>query len=222
MVRSLRLSVLIVVSAVTLVAVEPTSSAPAASAPLSPMLYCTQGYSRKTVVDLRTLGPDAVPAVGISVRVSPMDRFIANVRVVNESQLELRVNAQGPGAGTLELLGAKQTVLRRYRVQEVSLTTNVREAIGSVGSLPDGSAIFGGEMILRPYVTGLDIRFICLSREVTVTDGLGERWMASESFTPTPSTGNGITSFRMVRAPHAEWVPFSCMLYQDGEQIESP
>jgi hypothetical protein len=182
---------------------------------LPEILYCSLDYNRRALIDV------AVDPAAVSVRTTPDKQFTATVRVLSPTQVEIRLQALKAGHGMLELVGP-EGVLHRCRLQEVNVDTNASKSIGAVDHLPDGSTVFAGELILRPYAPGLDIRFICLSTEVTATDGLGERWMRSDSFTPTPSTGNGITSFRMVQAPNAKWVPYTYVIYQDGEQVSAP
>jgi hypothetical protein len=222
MIRIFLILFIIVESAQWLNAVEPAVEAGAAGATTkpqlqasSPTLYCAQDFTRRVLVNIHT------PVSGISVRTTPDKRFAATVRRIDDAQVEIGLRALAIGFGTMELVGPDQVVLRRWQLQEVLLTTNSKESINHFGTLPDGSDIFGGELILKPYVTGLDVRFVCDSKTVTMMDGINERWIASATFTPTPSTGNAITSFRMVRPPKTKWVPFTYIMYQDGEQVSA-
>jgi hypothetical protein len=190
-------------------------------------LYCTDEYDRRVLVDID------VPATGLTLRTTPDNAFETSVKIISPKQAEIRLRALKPGHGTMELRGPKRdaqgqiigteaVVLRHWDLQVVEINTNIFKTISPVATLPDGSDVFGGEIILSPHVPGIDIRFICLNSQVIVVDGMGERWCASETFTRIPATGNSMTSFRMVRPKNAQWVPFTCLLYQDGEQLEAP
>ena len=190
-------------------------------------LYCTVDYTRRALVDID------VPKNGITIRTTPDKLFDASVKIISPKQVEIRLRALNAGHGTLELMespvddqgktiGVELNMLRRCDLQVVRVSPNTIEYIAGVDTLPDGSTVFEGELVIRPYAPGLDIRFVCLKPRVTVVDGLNERWIASETFTPTPSTGNGITSFRMVQPKDVKWVPFTYITYQDGEQISEP
>lgn len=193
------------------------ASAIAAAEPwsLPEPLCCSQGFRRRAEI-----ATGAVPAATVQLRLTPAERFAGTLRPLDADRLELRLEAQAPGRGQLELLDAAGTVRLRRAIQVVALGTDSEKTIRTESRLPDGSTVFGGNLLLRPHQPGLDVRFVCLSRQVTVPDGLGERWIASETFAPD---GEGSrTSFRMVREPGARWVPFTYILYQDGEQISAP
>jgi hypothetical protein len=187
-------------------------------------LYCTVDYARRALVDID------VPKNGLSIRTTPDKLFDASLKVISPKQVEIRLRALNAGHGTLELvestvddqgkaIGVELNVLRRCDLQVIKISPNTIKWISHVDTLPDGSEVFEGELVLRPYVPGIDVRFMCLKPRNTVLDGLGERWIASETFTPIPSTGNGITSFRMVRPKEEKWVPYGYVSYQNGEQI---
>lgn len=196
--------------------------------PASPVtLYCTDEYDRRVLVDID------VPATGLTLRTMPDKAFEASVKIISPKQAEIRLRALIQGNGTMELCGRQrdtlgQTVgteavtIRHWDLQVVNVMPNSNTSISHVGTLPDGSNIFEGEFILSPHVPGIDIRFVCLNPLITVADGLGERWFASETFTRTPSTGDSLTSFRMIQKKSDESVPYTWILYQNGEQISAP
>jgi hypothetical protein len=163
-----------------------------------------------------------VAAGEITVQTQPEGLLTASCLALDAGRIELRLQATGPGRGSIELLDGRKMVRLRRQVQVVSLTTDSTKTISTEYSLPDGTAVFKGQLILTPHLPGLDVRFACLSTTVTVADGLSERWMASETFTPSPTGDSSQTSFRMFRQPGARWVPFAFNLYQDGEQISEP
>ena len=190
-------------------------------------LYCTVDYARRALVDID------VPKNGLIVRTTPDKLFETSIKIISPKQVEIRLRALNAGHGTLELvespiddqgkaIGVELNVLRRCDLQVIKISPNTIKYIAGVDTLPDGSEVFEGELVLLPYVPGIDVRFICLKPRNTVLDGLGERWIASETFTPTPSTGNGIISFRMVRPKEDKWVPYSWVSYQNGEQLSEP
>lgn len=178
---------------------------------------CTKDYQRRTVI-----GTGDVAASEVTVQALPADLLTASCHVLDAGRLELRLQAKGPGRGTVELLDGRKTVRLRRQVQVVSMTTDCEKHISTEYTLPDGTDVFKGQLILSPHVAGLDVRFACLSTKVTVADGLSERWIASETFTPSPTGDTSETSFRMFRQPGNRWVPFTYVLYQDGEQIGAP
>lgn len=187
-------------------------------APLIPELICCSRECPRTV-EVRDAANDLT---GASLRVAPATLLKPSVRVVNAHHLILSLEMLANGSGTVELLDARSTVIARSRIQVVDLATNVAKGIGNEATLADGSEVFVGDIIMRPYVPGLDIRFVSIGKQVTVPDGLHEWWIASEAFTPTPSTGNAHVGFRMVRAPGQKWVPFTYLIYQDGVQVNTP
>lgn len=178
---------------------------------------CTTDYRRRAVV-----GTGDLPAGEITIEAQPVELLTATVTALDAGRVEIRLQAKGSGRGSIALLDARKTVRLRRAVQIVSMTTDCEQHISTEYSLPDGTAVFKGQLILSPHVAGLDVRFACLSNQVTVPDGLAERWIASETFTPSPSGDTSETSFRMIRQPGGRWVPFSYILYQDGEQIGAP
>lgn len=190
-------------------------------------LYCTDEYDRRVLVDI-----DA-STTGFTLRTTPEKAFETSVKIINSKQAEIRLRALIQGHGTMELsgvqrdalrqtAGAEAVVLRHWDLQAVNIMPNSNTSISHVGTLPDGSNIYEGELILSPHVPGIDIRFVCLNPRITVADGLGERWFASETFTRTPSTGDSLTSFRMIEKKGDESVPYTWILYQYGEQISAP
>jgi hypothetical protein len=198
---------------VLLAASEPTPEAWHLSEPLC----CTTDYQRRAVV-----GTGDLPAGEITIEAQPAGLLTATVTALDAGRVEIHLQAKRSGQGSIALLDAGRTVRLRRTVQVVSMTTDCEKHISTEYSLPDGTAVFKGQLILSPHVAGLDVRFACLSNQVTVPDGLSERWIASETFTPSPSGDSSETSFRMVRQPGGRWVPFSYILYQDGEQIGAP
>lgn len=195
-----------------------TASEPAPEAwRLPEPLCCSKDYQRRAVV-----GTGEVPASEITIQAQPAELLTASAKALDAGRLEIRLQAKGPGTGSIELLDARRTVRLRRQVQVVAMTTDCEKHISTEYSLPDGTEIFKGQLILTPHVAGLDVRFTCLSSKVTVPDGLAERWIASETFTPSPDGGTSETSFRMVRQPGARWVPFTYIIYQDGEQVSAP
>ncbi len=195
-------------------------SAETATAPplhLPAQVCCSTDYARRLVVDTA-----ALDAHTLTVAFAPAAMFNATTRVLDQRHLEIRLRAATLGHGELTLRDAAQAVVGHALVQVVVVHTNASKYIGSEGGLPDGSVIFGGELILAPYVAGLDVRFVSVHGEVTVPDGLCERWTASETFVRVPSTGNGQLGFRMVRPAQSKWVPYTYFIYQDGEQLSGP
>ena len=180
-------------------------------------LACSQGYKRRVLVET-----GEVDAAGFTVRVLPTTTLSASSRALDAHRLEIRLLALAPGKGTLEILDATQAVRLRRNVQVVALGTDSEKHIGSEAARPDGSVVFIGQIIMRPYLANLDVRFACLSPQVLVPDGLNERWIASETFTPSKVDDSAQTTFRMVRDPDGRWVPFTYVIYQDGEQISAP
>lgn len=180
-------------------------------------LCCSQGYERRAVV-----ATGDADAAGISVRVQPAGTLAASCRALDAARVEIRLQAKAPGAGTIELLDAAHAVRLRRAVQVVAISSDSERHIATEGTRPDGSTVMTGQIIITPYQPGLEVRFACLSPRVTVPDGLAERWIASETFTPDAGGGSAQTTFRMVREPGARWVPFTYILYQDGEQISPP
>lgn len=198
---------------VLLAASEPTPEAWRLPEPVC----CTTEYQRRTVI-----GTGDVAASTVTVQTMPADLLTASCHVLDAGRLELRLQARKPGRGTIELLDGRTTVRLRRQVQVVGMTTDCEKHISTEYTLPDGTDVFKGQLILSPHVAGLDVRFACLSTKVTVADGLPERWIASETFTPRASGDTSETSFRMFRQPGNRWVPFTYILYQDGEQISAP
>ena len=184
---------------------------------LPAQVCCATDYARRLVVDTA-----ALDARTLTMAVAPAAMFTATASAPDPRHLEIRLRATTLGHGELTLRDAAQAVVGHALVQVVAVHTNSSRYIASEGSLPDGSIIFGGELILAPYVAGLEVRFISVHREVTVPDGLGERWTASETFVRVPSTGNGQLGFRMVMPARSKWVPYTYVVYQDGEQVSAP
>lgn len=178
---------------------------------------CTPTFQRRLVV-----GTGDCPAPTVTAVVAPSSLLQATTRALDDRRLELHLRALGPGQGTLELRDAAGTVRLRRAVQVMRISTDSDRHIAAVGTRPDGSTLFGGQIIIAPYVPGLDVRFACLNGQVLVPDGLSERWIASETFTPNADGSSAQTSFRMLQAPGGRYVPFTYILYQDGEQISPP
>lgn len=163
-----------------------------------------------------------VAAAGLTVRVLPATTLSASCRALDAHRLEIRLQALAPGRGTLELLDARQAVRLRRNVQVMTVSSDSEKHISTEEHRADGSAVFIGQIIISPYLPGLDLRFACLTPQVQVPDGLGERWVASETFTPSPAGDSAQTTFRMIREAGARYVPFTYILYQDGEQVSAP
>ena len=174
-------------------------------------------YARRAEVDCGGTDPAT-----ITVRTLPEKRFTARLRPFDGRRLELRIQARAAGEGTLELLAADGRVLAKRRLLPVEVTTDSGRHISTVGKAEDGADIFTGKLFLTPLVPGLDVRFACLAPDVLVPDGLNERWIASETFVPAADGASGGTGFRMHRAPGGRYVPFTYIIYQDGEQITAP
>lgn len=195
--------------------------------PSSATLYCTDDYDRRVLVDFD------VPTTGLTLHTTPETLFEASLKMVSPKQSEIRLRALKPGHGTMELRGSKRdaqgqivgteaVVLRHWDLQVVNILSNSNTSITYVGGLPDESQIYEGELILSPHVPGIDVRFVCINPRVAVVDGLSERWFASETFTRTPATGDSLTSFRMVLKKDGGSLPYTWILYQNGEQISAP
>lgn len=205
-------TITIIVSAV-LTAAEPAPEAWAVPEPLC----CSQGYERRVLV-----GTGELAAAGVTVRVLPATMLAATSRALDAHRLEIRLRAVAPGQGTFELVDAGQIVRLRRQVQVMTLTTDSEKHIATEERRPDGSVVFTGQLILRPYLPGLDVCFACLNPRVKVPDGLGSSWIASETFTPNAAGDSAQTTFRMIREPGGRYVPFTYILYQAGEQISAP
>ncbi|GDY12111.1 hypothetical protein LBMAG53_09890 [Planctomycetota bacterium] len=193
--------------------VQLTAAAETAPPVLPIQVYCAPGYARR--VPLR---PGFAVPQGATVRTIPADLLSATLTLAGAAP-ELRLSARGPGHGTLTLLDPSGAVLAESRVQVVTFSTNASRAIGSDGKLHDGSTTYGGELVVLPYVRGIDVRVFTLANGVTTHGGLPDLWIASETFRPTPSTGGAIVSFHLVLAPEGKYTPFAWVAYQDGEQI---
>lgn len=204
----MRVACLLVIAAIAAVAAEPAIRLPST-------LWCVKGYERRLQIDL--VGRSAE---GLAVRADPASAVAATLRPAGAGRLELRLSASAESA--VELVDADRRSLARAAVRLIAISTDAARSISSDERLPDGSDVFFGQIILTPYALGLDVRFACLSGQVTVPDGLAERWIASETFVPSPSGDSAQTTFRMVRQPGAKWVPFTYVIYQDGEQISPP
>lgn len=192
------------------------AAAAAADLALPATLCCTADFERSL-----TVATGAEPSSAVTLQVEPEGLVRSALRTPDAQHLEIRMQALHDGRGRLVLRGGDGARLAACDLQVMAITTDCERSIGTQANLPDGSAIFVGQIILRPHVPGLDIRFACLSQQVTVLDGLAERMIASETFTPMPD-GSSQTTFRMLRAPKAKWVPFTYIIYQDGEQISAP
>ena len=195
--------------------------------PSSATLYCTDDYDRRVLVDFD------VPTSGFTLRTTPETSFEVSLKIVSPQQAEIRLRALKPGHGTMELrgpnrdaqghiVGLEAVVIRHWDLQVVNILSNSNTSISYVGALPDESQIYEGELILSPHVPGIDVRFVCINPRVAVVDGLSERWFASETFTRTPATGDSLTSFRMVLKKDGGPLPYTWILYQNGEQISAP
>ena len=193
----------------------------------SATLYCTDDYDRRVLVDID------VPTTGLTLRTTPETMFEVSLKIVSPKQAEIRLRALKPGNGTMELRGPKRdargqivgteaVVLRHWDLQVVNILSNSNTSITYVGGLPDESQIYEGELILSPHVPGIDVRFVCINPRVAVVDGLSERWFASETFTRTSATGDSLTSFRMVLKKDGGSLPYTWILYQNGEQVSAP
>jgi hypothetical protein len=223
------------VQTIAVVGAEPATDASIATAEAAAPAtwYCTDDYARRIVIDLDVSNKE------IQVRTTPEDLFETTCTIISPKQVEIRVRALKPGHGTLEIINSPALGLEKENgvpsrnhdaasvlyfayLQVLKIQTNASKSINQVGNLPDGSDIFEGELVLTPYVPGIDVRFICLKPRNTVIDGMGERWVASETFTPVLATGHALTSFRMVRPKGEKWVPYSYILYHQGEQISAP
>lgn len=190
-------------------------------------LYCTDDYDRRVLVDID------VPTTGLTLRTTPEMSFEAALKIVSSKQAEIHLRALKPGHGTMELCGPKRdaqgqiigtevVVLRHWDLQVVNILSNSNTSITYVGDLPGESQIYEGELILSPHVPGIDVRFVCINPRVAVVDGLSERWFASETFTRTSATGDSLTSFRMVLKKDGGSLPYTWILYQNGEQVSAP
>jgi hypothetical protein len=164
------------------------------------------------------LRPGFVVPRGATVRTIPADLLSATLTWTADAP-DLRLSANGPGHGTLALLDPGGAVLADSQVQVITVSTNATRAIGADGKLPDGSTRYAGELVIQPYVRGVDVRVFTLANGVTTSGGLPDLWIASETFLPTPSTGGAIVSFHLVLAPESKYTPFAWVAYQDGEQI---
>ena len=161
---------------------------------LSDPLCIAQSFTRVSpLADL-----DKLPG---SLRVALIPAGLAQAEIVEVSpgHRALHLRAKTLGSGELRLFDANQREVAHSQVQVVSMATTTTKWIADERTLADGSVIFHGELIMTPYVPGLDLRFTCLSSDNTVPDGLREWWAASETFTRTPA-GTAWISFRMVRA----------------------
>ncbi len=190
-------------------------------------LYCADEYDRRVLVDID------VPATGLTLRTTPDNAFETSIKIISPKQAEIRLRALKPGHGTMELcgrqrdamdqtVGTEAVVLRRWDLQVVNILSNSNTSITYVGDLPGESQIYEGELILSPHVPGIDVRFVCINPRVAVVDGLSERWFASETFTRTSATGDSLTSFRMVLKKDGGSLPYTWILYQNGEQVSAP
>jgi hypothetical protein len=180
-------------------------------------LCCTTDFIRQAVFD-----SGDVPAKDVTLRAEPADLLSLTTTVNDDRHVIVRLRATRPGRGSITFFGPGMTPMATRRVQVISFSTTVSEVIGVEGGFEDGSAVLGGEIIMSPYIRGLDLRFACLGRGVTVPDRMPESWTATETFVRSPSTGNAHMRFRMVRPANGKWVPFTWILYQDGEPINEP
>jgi hypothetical protein len=176
-------------------------------------LCCTTDYERRLLI--------TVAEPGLEVRLDPPAVASASLRSATGGW-ELRLQAAGESTGMLELVGRDRQIRARTRIQPVAIRSDCEKRINTEGKAADGAVIFYGTLFLKPHVPGLDIRFACLGRDMRLPDGLSERWIASETFTPDPGSGASATAFRFLREPQGRWVPFAYVLYQGGEQISVP
>lgn len=159
-----------------------------------------------------------LPSGAMRVVITPDTLAKAEVIEQKPGHCTLHVQAKTPGRGELHLFDANQREVAHSQVQVISMASTTSKSINNERTLTDGSVILHGELIMTPCVPGLDLRFNCTGASNTLSDGLREWWVASETFTRTPA-GTGWIPFRMLRAPKATWVPYAFTVYQDGEQV---
>lgn len=176
-------------------------------------LCIAQGFTRVSSFSTADLPPGK-----LRVAVTPATLAQAEVVELDPGHGALHVRAKTPGRGELHLFDANQREVAHSQVQVIAMASTTTKSISDERTLADGSVIFHGELILTPYVPGLDLRFNCTGASNTIPDGLREWWVASETFNQTPA-GTGWIPFRMLRAPRATWVPYAFTMYQDGEQV---
>ena len=179
-------------------------------------LCVSSSFVRHTLVATGT-----VPAADIRATVEPAAwaQVTQTQPATDRLDLALTVARESRGSAVLTLRGAEGRVLATTKIQLVTLTSTATSGIIAEATLADKSAVFQGELVLNPHVSGLDLRFVSLGKGNTVQDGHTEWWVSSETFTPVPLTGSSWVPFRLVRPAGAKWVPYSSVLYQNGEQV---